>query len=209
MKLHRCGWDNVANPPVARADTAPASLLAASQRPVPMESTLQQAFDRLPQALEQNAPAMMKRMVAHMRTQLSASAHADVLSHGMLFLKVAEADLVREFVEATVATFTRLEPSEFGGLSLEPEGGRPNNDEFATSDAAFDKLCANAAALRVHGVDRYEKNKFMGAMMDAFARSRMDERATTQLLPFAKSALNAELRVLYTKLDELLARGAR
>lgn len=146
---------------------------------------------------------MMTRMVARMRAQLSAGD----LSHGMLFLRVAEGDLIREFLAATSAVFARGEPSDFAGLSLEPEGGRAANHEFATSDVAFDKLCTDAAMRGVLGVERYGKDKFIGAMMDAFTRSRMDARATAELLPHAKSALNAELQVLYMKLDELLTRA--
>jgi hypothetical protein len=168
-----------------------------------MEHALQRAVDRLPEILEKNAPAMMRRIVAHMRSKLTADGVVGNVSHGMLFLKVGEEDLVREFLAATTAAFVKNEPTDFGALSLEPEGGKQTYPEFAGSDAAFDKLCADAANVRVSGFERYDKGKFLGALGEAFVHARMDSRATAELLPYAKVALNAELQALYTKLDEL------
>jgi len=168
-----------------------------------MEPVLKKAIEQFPAILERNAPAMMKRMIGRMKAQLEQIGHASNVSHGLLFLRVAEEDLVREFQAATMSTFVKNEPSQFGGLSLEPEGGRPQFPEFESSDAAFDTLCAQAARLRVFGVERYGKEAFLAAMGEAFVRSRMDARATAELMPYAKSALDAELQAMYTKLIEI------
>jgi len=169
-----------------------------------METALHKAIEQFPAILERNAPAMMRRMIARMKAQLENDDRAGgQVSHGLLFLRVGEDDLVREFLAATTSTFVKNEPSEFGGLSLEPEGGRPQLPEFQSSDVAFAKLCAEADRLRVFGTDGYGKEKFLDAMTDAFVRSRMDERATAELMPYAKSALNAELQALYSKLADL------
>ena len=127
---------------------------------------------------------------------------SDNLSHGSLFLRIGEEDLVNEFVKVMVVVFKGKPAPDSNLLSLEPEGGRPNWPEFASSDAAYDRLCDSADRLGVRGFGRFDKEAFMGVLLDAFDRARMDERATTELLPYAKVALNAELEALYAKLTE-------
>lgn len=170
-----------------------------------MEHALQTAINRLPEILERNAPGMMRRIVARMKAQMEQDDRAGDLSHGLLFLKVGEEDLVREFLAATRAAFVRNEPSGFGGLSLEPEEGRRDFPEFRESDMAFAKLCENAARLHVLGADVYDKKRFIETMADAFGRARMDTRATAELTPYARVALDAELQGVYTKLNQLAA----
>ncbi len=173
-----------------------------------MENALQTMIDRLPQVIEKNAQAMMKRMVARMRSRLESGEQPGDVSHGLLFLKVAEAELVQAFLESTRAKFAAGTMDDLGGLSLEPESGRQSDEEFTASDAAFRKLQATASGKGGRGLDRFGREKFVGAMMDAFQKSRMDARATQELLPSARSALDAELQVLYTQLDGLVARAA-
>jgi hypothetical protein len=174
-----------------------------------MNDSLQQAFNRLPQVLEKNGPEMMRRMVARMKAKLASGERPGDVSHGLLFLKVGEADLVREFAAAIGSTFVRNELSDFAGLSLEPEGGRLDDSEFASSDAAFDRLEATLAGLRVHGVERYARSKFLDALRDAFIRSRMDERATRELAHCARLELNTELQSLYTNVESWMTKAAQ
>jgi hypothetical protein len=167
-----------------------------------MTQAFREAIQRLPQIIEKNAPGIMRRIVARMKADLAqAEAGNQNVSHGALFLKVAEEDLVRNFVTATHAAFLQ-EDSALVGLSLEPEGGRADS-QYAASNAAFDKLCADAQRLGVRGVERFGKDSFERAMEDAFKRSRMDERATAELISFARAALDSELQAIYAKLDAL------
>lgn len=167
-----------------------------------MTQAFREAIHRLPQIIEKNAPGIMRRIVARMKSDLAhVEAGNQNVSHGALFLKVAEEDLVRNFVVATHAAFLQ-EDSGLVGLSLEPEGGRADT-QYASSKAAFDKLCADAQRLGVTGLERFGKDIFERAMEDAFKRSRMDERATAELISFARSALDVELQAIYTKLDAL------
>lgn len=172
-----------------------------------MAQAFRDAIDRLPQIIEKNAPGMMRRMVARMKTQLAELDHDGSASHGSLFLKVGEENLVEHFGAAAHATFGKKEDSDLAGLSLEPEGGPAQDLEFTASTAAFTKLCADAAQQGVRSLDRFNKDAFVRAMEDAFKRSRMDERATSELMSFAKSALDVELQAIYTKLDQLAVSG--
>ena len=168
-----------------------------------MTQAFREAVARLPEIIDRNAAGMMSRMVARMKADLArVEAHGQNVSHGALFLKVAEADLVRNFAAATNAAFLQ-EDSDLVGLSLEPEGGAQHDALYAGSAAAYDKLCASAQRLGVSGLDRYHRQPFERAMETAFKRSRIDERATAELMAFARSALDAELQVIYTKLGEL------
>jgi hypothetical protein len=176
-----------------------------------MPHPLQITIDRLPELLEKNAPAMMRRMVGRMKADVAKGDLSGRVSHGGLFLKVGEEDLVREFVAAIKEVFAAEESSGFGSdnsLSLQTESGYGGGiDEFESSTDAFRTLCRDAAKLGVTGADRYHNRAFLTALKDAFTRSRMDVRATDELMPYAKAALNAELAVLYTKLDEIGTRG--
>jgi hypothetical protein len=168
---------------------------------------LQKTVDRLPEILEKNAVTMMRRMITRMKTAMEQHAQAGNVSHGALFLKVGENDLVREFEraikEATSTAALGSADSAVAGLSLEAADGPDAVDEFETSTALFDRLCANARAVGVKGTGLYHKEVFVGALKDAFEQSRMDRQAMQELRPYARAALNAELLVLYGKLDEL------
>ena len=167
-----------------------------------MEKAFRDTINRLPQIIERNAPGMMKRMLARIKEQVTQGQHSDSTGHGQLFLKVGEEDLVNQFVSAARSTFARKEDSELAGLSLEPESGSIDA-EFAASMAAFNKLREDAGKLGIGRLDRYNKDAFLKAMMEAFKQARMDERATDELVPFARAALDVELQAFYTKLDEL------
>jgi len=167
------------------------------------------AIQRLPELLEKNAPAMMRRIVAHMKSDMAQGDTAGKVSHGGLFLKVGEEDLVREFLAAIREAFAAKQDAlDIGmALSLEAENGNSPAVDFATSNAAFASLCKSAAPLGLE-VERYRSDAFVAAMENTFQRSRMDARATEELMPFARSALNGELRALYIKLDQLATRGS-
>lgn len=167
-----------------------------------MTQAFRDAIERLPQIIERNAAGIMTRMVARMKSDAARHADSQSVAHGALFLKVAEADLVRNFVAATQSAFLQQD-GDLAGLSLEPEGGKADDSSYAGSTAAYEKLCATARRLGVRGLDRFRKDSFERAMEDAFQRSRMDGRATTELAAFARSALDAELQAIYTKLDQL------
>ena len=170
---------------------------------------LQKTVDRLPEILEKNAVTMMRRMIARMKAAMEQRAQEGNVSHGALFLKVGENDLVREFERALKEATS---PAALGSadsavsalsLSLEAADGAEAADEFETSTALFTRLCANAKAVGVKGTGRYHKEVFVGALKDAFEQSRMDRQAMQELRPYARAALNAELLGLYGKLDEL------
>lgn len=166
-----------------------------------MTHPLQTTIDRLPELLERNAPAMMRRIVARMKAEAALSGQS---SHGGLFLKVAEEDLVREFTAGVRNAFAPGEAGAFdiaGSLSLDSNYGAI--DEFETSSDAFRALRDTATRLGVKGVGNYGKSPFVTAMKEAFKQSRMDAKATEELMPSAKSALNDELKALYTQLDRL------
>lgn len=168
-----------------------------------MTQAFREAIARLPQIIEKNAPGIMTRIVGRMKADLArVEAEGRNVSHAALFLKVAEEDLVRNFATAAHAAFMK-EDSGLIGLSLEPESGKAHDALYAGSRAAWDKLAASAQRLGVPGVDRFGRETFERAMEAAFRNSRMDERATRELMDFARSALDAELQVIYTKLVEL------
>jgi hypothetical protein len=170
-----------------------------------MPHPLQTTIDRLPDVLEKNAPAMMRRMVARMR---AAPGHS---SHGGLFLKVGEEDLVREFAAAVRECFAPSEDKFLSqGISMRlstDSGYGIGIDEFETSTTAFHSLCQHAAKAGIDGMERYGKDAFLQAMKHAFERSRMDARATEELMPPAKTELNTELRALYRQLDAVVAKA--
>lgn len=172
---------------------------------------LQKTIDRLPEILEKNAVTMMRRMIARMKTAMEQHAQAGNVSHGALFLKVGENDLVREFEralkEATSPAALGSADTALAGLSLAAEDGADAVDEFETSTALFNRLCTNARAIGVKGTGRYHKEVFVTALRDAFEQSRMDRQAMQELRPYARAALNTELLGLYGKLDELTAAG--
>jgi hypothetical protein len=177
-----------------------------------MPHPLQATINRLPELLERNAPQMMRRIVAHIKGDLGSSQASSNASHALLLLKVAEEDLVASFVSAVQETFETKERGMFEpsvSLSLEPESGNEEEETaaFVAADAAFTSLCRRAADVGVHGAERYKKSRFLTAMKDAFARARMDERATVALMPAARSALNAELRALYAQLETMTTRA--
>ena len=150
-------------------------------------------------------------MIARMKADMAQHDLSGTVSHGVLFLKVGEEDLVEAFVAAIKETFGPKERGAFDPsvpMSLEAESGYgPESGEFETSSAAFAALCQRAAILGVHGTERYKKDVFLGAIRDAFRRSRLDARATNEVMPYAKSALNSELKALYTQLDAIGARS--
>lgn len=169
-----------------------------------MEHPLQTTINRFPEILERNAPGMMRRMVSHMKAAVASSSSGS--SHGALFIRVGEEDLVREFPVAIREAFAAGDDPGLS-LSLEPESGAEAAPAgFAGSDAAYDALCKAAAGLGIRGLDKYRKDAFITAMKNAFGKARMDTRATEELMPHANAALDAELRALYAKLADLIAR---
>ena len=173
-----------------------------------MTQVFREAIERLPEIIDRNAAGIMSRIVARVKADLArVEAGGGNVSHGALFLKVAEEDLVRNFAAATRAAFLQ-EDSDLVGLSLEPESGKVHDGLYAGSGAAYAKLCASAQRLGVDGVDRFGREPFERAMEAAFRSSRMDQRATSELMDFARSALDAELQVIYTKLGELAGDAA-
>jgi hypothetical protein len=175
-----------------------------------MKHELQVTVDRLPEILEKNAPGMMRRMILAMRAAIERGAHLRAVSHGALFLKVGEADLVREFEGAmkdamssvrSRASHGSFEPSL--SLSLDSLDDEDAPDELEGSTQVYATLCHTAQEAGVAGLARYKGTVFWSAVMDAFVRSRMDARAISELMPYARAALNVELMGLYQKLDDL------
>ncbi len=182
-----------------------------------MNPTLQKAIDRMPTILVNNAPSMIRRMLIAMKAKIAERGHQANASHGMLFLKVGEEDLVRAFAAATeqVVDVVRQKIERRRGsppsLALEMFGdgdGHPAED-FDTSDACFSSLCHKAAAWGVIGCDAYDKNVFIKILEQALEQSRMDRQAMAELMPYARQALNTELCKLYGKLESVgVAAGA-
>ena len=164
----------------------------------------------MPAILVHNAPSMMRRMGVFMQAAIAERGHQANASHGALFLRVGEADLVREFGVAMEESmdYVRRKLEDFRGsppsLTLETVGEAPlAADDFKTSNALFKDLCSHAQALGVIGCDAYHKDIFLKALKQAFEKSRMDAQAMAELLPYARLALNAELCKVYAKLDSL------
>ncbi len=174
-----------------------------------MNPTLQKAIDRMPAILVKNAPSMIQRMLVAMKAMIAERGHQANASHGMLFLKVGEADLVHEFGVATAqeVEVVRQEIERRRGsppsLALETFGAADAHpgDDFNTSDACFSSLCNKAAAWGVIGCDAYDKDVFIKILEQAFQQSRMDRQASAELMPYARRALNTELCKLYGKLE--------
>ena len=172
-----------------------------------MEHKLKTTIDRLPELLKKNAGAMMQRMTARLKAELIRHDPAGNLAHAALLLRVGEDDLAVAFIDAVSETFA---PQERGGfdfsipMSLELDDEQvAGTDPFASSTAAFHILCDTAEELGIHSVQRYGKDVFLGAVKDAFVRSRMDATTTEHLMPFVKIALDAELARLYAQLAAL------
>lgn len=176
-----------------------------------MNPTLQKAIDRMPTILVNNAPPMIRRMLVAMKASIAERGHQANASHGVLFLKVGEDDLVREFgvameqcVEVVRQKIERRRGSP-PSLSLEmfSETDAHPADDFKTSDDSFSSLCNKAAAWGVFGCDAYDKDVFLKVLQQAFEKSRMDRQAMTELMPYARHALNTELCKVYAKLESV------
>ena len=176
-----------------------------------MNPTLQNAIDRMPAILVKNAPSMIQRMLVAMKATIAERGLQANATHGMLFLKVGEADLVREFGVATAqqVEVVRQKIERRRGsppsLALEMFGDADAHpgDDFATSDACFASLCNKAAAWGVIGCDAYDKDVFIKILEQSFEQSRMDRQASAELMPYARQALNTELGKLYGKLESV------
>jgi hypothetical protein len=176
-----------------------------------MNPTLQKAIDRMPTILVKNAPSMIQRMLVAMKAMIAERGHQANASHGMLFLKVGEADLVREFgvVTAQVVDAVRqkielrrgsppsLKLEMFGDVDAHP------GDTFNTSDSCFSSLCNKAVAWGVIGCEAYDSAVFIKILEQTFEQSRMDRQASAELMPYARQALNMELCKLYSKLESV------
>ena len=64
-------------------------------------------------------------------------------------------------------------------------------------------LCANARKLGVEDVHLFNPDVFLIPLKNAFAKSRIDGVEMARLMPYARRALNTELRSVYDKLDAL------
>ncbi len=175
-----------------------------------MKQALQKAVDRLPEVLVQYAPTMMRRVIASMREQLQGGL-AENASYCALLLKVGEADLVREFdaalreaIESGRAPAGEPEaPVAVPSLMLElvDETQTVSASDFAASTALFSTLSARARSLGVEGLKKYNKDLFLTALMQAFAKARIEPKAMAELTPPARRALDGELLKIYGKVD--------
>lgn len=173
-----------------------------------MNPTLQKAIDRMPTILVNNAPSMIQRMLVSMKAMIAERGHQANASHAVLFLKVGEQDLVREFgiamagaVDVVREKIERLHGSPPSlALAMFGDSDAPGKDDFKTSDDSFSSLCSKAMAWGVIGCDAYDKDVFLSALEQAFEKSRMDRQAMAELMPYARRALNAELCKVYGKL---------
>lgn len=178
-----------------------------------MSDLFQKTIAHLPEILARNASTMMQRMVAAMQQAISADPGFDNASYFTLLLKMGTGDLVREFdvaVRQSMAALKRdLDKSQFTavGLSLAIEplelaDARAEAD-FQSSTAAFRALCARAAGLGESGIHAYNKDVLLGAVQEAFAKSRLGAAEAARMLPYARRALNDELHRLYARLEAL------
>ncbi len=176
-----------------------------------MNQTLQQTIDRLPAILVHNAPSMIQRMLVSIKAMIAERGYQANASRGLLFLKVGEADLVREFgvamAQGAEAVRQKIERQRGSppSLALEMLGDAQAHsaDDFKTSDDCFSSLCNKAAAAGVVGCDAYDKQVFLTVLQQAFEQSRMDAQALDELMPYARRALNAELCRVYGKLESV------
>lgn len=176
-----------------------------------MKQALQKAVDRLPEVLVQYAPTMMRRVIASMREQMAKGGLAENASYCALLLKVGEADLVREFDAALREAMESIR-SQVGEpeapvavpsllLELVDETQTVSVKDFAASTARFSALCARARSLEVGGLRKFNKELFLDALMQAFAKARIEPKAMADLTPPARRALDGELLKIYGKVD--------
>lgn len=174
-----------------------------------MKETLKKAIDVLPEKVSQDAQSMMRRMVAAMQQDVAQDLQLANASYCSLLLKLSEADLVREFDLAiqeamrSIGTGAGKANAFAGGLSISPMDDMQtrSDDDFSASTALFKKICAKAKEYQVEGVLAFEKEIFLAALRDAFAKARVGSAEVASLLPAARRALNTELVNLYGKLD--------
>jgi hypothetical protein len=128
-----------------------------------------------------------------------------------LVLKLSAPDLEREFKLALEAALKTVKPDSgkqdmFQGgltLSLEPLDGPVDNldDDFSSSIALFERVRAKAREQKLEGMDRFNKDVFLNALRDAFAKARVEQAEIAKLMPCAGRALNTELLAIYRRLD--------
>lgn len=179
-----------------------------------MKEALQRAIDRLPDVLVSYAPSMMRRIVIAMQEQITRGGQLGNPSYSNLLVKTAEPDLVREFnaaineamqsIKARSAANGPIDTGPAVLLELFDEESASSIADLATSTDRFAALRSKARKLGATGIDRYAKDVFLKALNAAFAKARIDPEEMTDLMPYARRALNAELLKVYGKLDDLV-----
>ncbi len=176
-----------------------------------MNPLLQNTINVLPDILAQNAPSMMRRMLAAMQHGMAQDNQLPNAAYSTLLLKVSEPDLVREFAVAIkhAVEASKLEASNRGqfasslSMSLEPLEDTAGNasTDFLPATASFNALTAHAKKLGVTGLSLYKKELFLAALKDTFVRARIDGQEVNKIMPYANRALCAELVNVYGKLN--------
>lgn len=178
-----------------------------------MSELFKKTIEHLPQILVKNANAMMLRMAAGMQQAIRADSGLENATFCMLVLKTASSTLAVEFERAMAESMAALRRDtgkvqfSISGFSLsivplEPVASTAKAD-FQPSTAAFDKLCAKAAALGVRGLGMFNKDVMLECVVEAFGKSRVEAPDVATMLPYLRRALNDELLRLYAKLDAL------
>ncbi len=178
-----------------------------------MKEVLQSAIDRLPELLVKYAPSMMRRMIAAMQEEITQRGQLANPSYSSLLLKMGEADLMREFETAIKDAMQSIKskPARQGArddgpsllLELFDEESASLVDDFRGSSDQFAARCTKARNLGATGIENFGKDGFRKALKTAFDRSRIEPEAMTDLMPYARRALNGELLKVYGKLDAL------
>jgi hypothetical protein len=153
-----------------------------------------------------DAPAMMRRMVAGLQSEVVPLSNA---SYCTLLLKLSENDLVREFAAGINGAMAAgggdegFAKTEAAGLSFSLEPLEPtelaSKDDLATSAALLAQLKAAADGHSVVGAGLLTKDFFPDLLKSIFEKARIEGSESATLMPLARRALNAELVALYKR----------
>lgn len=164
-----------------------------------------------PQALAEDAPALIGRLLSHMQAALAHDAHLPNIPYCALIVKLSAHDIAREFVKAFNEGLTCLAenpPSLSSLFTLElsfSDVVDPAVEALRQSTQGFETLCANAKKRGVKGIHLYGKDVFLTPLRESLVKARIDEVNVGHLMPYACRALDVELVALYQRTNSQIS----
>jgi hypothetical protein len=166
---------------------------------------------RIAQTISNSAPALAAHVVRSTQAGLERDAESPGISACLLLMKVAAADMQREFAAAlqeAARTVQTEGPAGSGALgaafSLEPAGGDdPTAAAMQQSSEQFARLLAASRARGVAGIELYGKAFFVTPLQNALAKARIDDATAARIMPYACVALDAALQRVYAQMEQL------